>query len=137
MSQLFLFPSAVPRAPEVELWLHRQPGVLGALAQQWFSVLRACGADVRELLHDGHPTACVEEAAFAYINVFSAHVNVGFFQGASLPDAAALLEGQGKRMRHVKLFPGRPVDATALQALIESAYADMKARLRAEPQGRR
>jgi hypothetical protein len=35
-------------------------------------------------------------------------------------------------MRHVKLRPGRPVDAAALSKLIETAYMDMKARLKAE-----
>ncbi len=91
-----------------------------------------CGDDFRELLHDGHPTACVADAAFAYVNAFTAHVNVGFFRGAELADPAGLLEGTGKYMRHVKLRPERNVDATALVKLIETAYADMKGRLKAE-----
>ena len=65
--------------------------------------MRACGDDVRELLHDGHPTACVGSAAFCYVSAFTAHVNVGFFLGAELPDPAGLLEGTGIFMRHVKL----------------------------------
>jgi hypothetical protein len=40
-------------------------------------------------------------ASFDYVNVFKAHVNVGFFQGTALPDPAKLLEGTGKRIRHV------------------------------------
>jgi hypothetical protein len=35
--------------------------------------MRECGDDVRELLHDHHPTACVEDAAFAYADVFRDH----------------------------------------------------------------
>jgi hypothetical protein len=92
--------------------------------------MRACGSDVRELLHDGHPTACVGDAAFAYTNVFTAHVNVGFFHGAALPDPAGLLQGDGKYMRHVKLNPDRTVDASQLEALITVAYLDIKTRLR-------
>ena len=68
--------------------------------------MRACGDDVRELIHDGCPVACVEDAPFAYVNSFKSHVNVGFFNGASLDDPARLSEGSGKRMRHVKLKPG-------------------------------
>jgi hypothetical protein len=94
--------------------------------------MRKCGADVRELMHDGCPVACVADAPFAYVNVFRAHVNVGFFQGASLPDPAGLLEGNGKRMRHVKLRPEAPIDEAALDALIEGAYVDMEWRLQAE-----
>ena len=107
-------------------------GELGAIAQCWFEVMRNCGDDVRELLHDGHPTACVGDAAFAYVNAFKAHVNVGFFRGAEIADSEGLLEGTGKFMRHVKLRPERDVDATALMELIETAYTDMKGRLKAE-----
>ena len=92
--------------------------------------MRQCGDDVRELIHDGHPTACVGDAAFGYVNIFTAHVNVGFFLGAQLQDPAGLLEGTGKRMRHVKLKPGRDLDTTALTALIDAAYLTVKARLK-------
>lgn len=100
------------------------------MAQPWFERMRGCGADVRELLHDGHPTACVDDAAFAYVDAFRAHVNVGFFHGVSLDDPACLLEGSGKRMRHVKLRWGRQADTAALAELITAAYRDMQLRLR-------
>jgi hypothetical protein len=130
ISKLFRFPSAVKRDPAIEGWMHEHPGELGAIARRWFEVMRGCGDDVRELLHDGHPTACVGDAAFAYVNAFRAHVNVGFFRGAEIADPGGLLEGSGKFMRHVKLGPGRAVDAAALRRLIETAYADMNRRLR-------
>jgi hypothetical protein len=91
--------------------------------------MRACGDDVRELLHDGQPTACVGDAAFAYVDAFRAHVNVGFFRGAEIADPDGLLEGVGKFMRHVKLGPDRDVDTTALRKLIQIAYTDMKGRV--------
>ena len=131
MERLFRFPSATRRDPAVQAWFDARPGELGALARHWFDVLRACGGDVRELLHDGQPTACVGEAAFAYVDAFSAHVNVGFFHGNDLADPASLLQGAGKFMRHVKLAPGRAVDDAALRRLIAGAYADMRARSRA------
>ena len=105
---------------------------LGAIAQRWFEVIRGCGDDVRELLHDGHPTACVGDAAFAYVNAFKAHVNVGFFRGAEIADPKGLLEGNGKFMRHVKLRPEHDVAAAALTKLIQTAYADIKRRLEAD-----
>ena len=71
-----------------------------------------------------------EIAAFAYVNVFRDHVNVGFFHGAFLPDPAGLLEGTGKRMRHVKLRPGVKLDGSALEALITASYTDIKARVK-------
>ncbi len=132
MSQLFLFPEATKRDPSVEAWMRAHDDELGAIARRWFEVMRACGDDVRELLHDGHPTACAGEAAFAYANAFKAHVNVGFFRGAGLADPDGLLEGTGRFMRHVKLRPGQPVDDAALKRLIRAAYMDMKQRLEAE-----
>ena len=133
VSTLMRFPGAVARDPAVDAWLASRRPELAAIAREWFLRLRACGADVRELLHDGHPTACVGDAAFAYANAFTAHVNVGFFRGAALPDPAGLLEGDGKYMRHVTLRPGTAVDAPALQALVIAAYLDIKARLRHSP----
>jgi hypothetical protein len=129
MDQLFRFTSLVRRDAAVEAWMDQHTGELGAIARCWFEVMRDCGDDVRDLLHDGHPTACVTDAAFAYVNVFKSHVNVGFFRGAQLDDPAGLLEGSGKLMRHVKLGPDIVIDATALTNLIHAAYTDMKWRL--------
>ena len=132
MSQVLRFPTSVERDSAIDRWMHQRSDALGAIARRWFEVMRGCGADVRELLHDGHPTACVGDAAFAYVNAFKAHVNVGFFRGAEIADPKGLLEGTGRFIRHVKLSPEREVDAAALTKLIETAYTDMKRRLKAE-----
>ena len=132
MSQLLRFPASVQRDPAIEVWMHDHSGELGSMARRWFEVMRGCGGDVRELLHDGHPTACIGDAAFGYVNAFTAHVNVGFFRGAEIADPEGLLEGTGRFMRHVKLRPERDVPVTALTKLIETAYLDMKRRLSVE-----
>jgi hypothetical protein len=129
MNRLMRFPGSVKRDPAIAAWMDDHSGDLGCIAQRWFEIMRACGDDVRELLHDGHPTACVGDAAFAYVNAFKAHVNVGFFRGAEITDPDSLLEGTGKFMRHVKLAPNRHVDAAALVKLINAAYADIKRRV--------
>ncbi|MEZ4379040.1 MAG: DUF1801 domain-containing protein [Gemmatimonadales bacterium] len=123
------FDGALPHQPAIDAWFLAQPPALGAIARDWFDRMRACGDDVTELLHDGHPTACVGDAAFSYVNLFTAHVNVGFFHGADLDDPAHLLEGTGRRMRHVKLRPEALPDAAALEALIAAAYRDIRRRL--------
>ena len=128
-TELLRFNGAVERAPAIDAWMKDHAGELGAIAQQWFEVMRNCGDEVRELLHDGCPVACLGDAPFGYVNVFTAHVNVGFFQGAALRDPARLLEGNGKFMRHVKLRPGTAMNAAELRRLIEVAYADIKARV--------
>ena len=135
MRPLFRLGDTAKRHPAVALWFDNHPGLLGGIARRWLDALRRCGDDVGEVLHDGQPTVCVEDAAFAYIDAFTAHVNVGFFQGAELPDPEGLLEGTGKFMRHVKVRPDAEVDAAALSALIDAAYADVKERLATESQG--
>jgi hypothetical protein len=137
MDELFRFPSALRHDPAVDAWLKAQAQELGAIARAWFTQMRRCGPDIRELMHDGCPVACVQDAAFAYVNVFTSHVNVGFYMGASLDDPADLLEGSGRRMRHVKLRPEVPCDATALSRLIEDASTDMRRRLQQSDMGGR
>jgi hypothetical protein len=134
-SQLLKFTGSVRRDRAVDRWMTEHSGELGAIARHWFEVMRGCGGDVRELLHDGHPTVCVDGAAFAYVNAFTAHVNVGFFRGAEIADPSSLLEGTGRFMRHVKLRPAEGVDASALRGLIDTAYADIKRRLELEADG--
>ena len=112
--------------------MKQHAGELGVIAKHWFEVMRKCGGDVRELLHDGHPTACVADAAFAYVNAFRGRVDVGFFRGAEIADPKGLLEGSGRFMRHVKLRPGGDFSATALMKLIDTAYIDMKKRVQVE-----
>ena len=123
------FNGAVPHDPAIDSWFQQHPGPLSAIAQHWFEVMRNCGDEVSELIHDGCPTACLGDAPFAYVNVFTSHVNVGFFHGASLPDRARLLQGSGKRMRHVKVTSDSPADAAALTSLIKAAWTDIKARV--------
>lgn len=126
---LLRFTGAVERASAIESWFAAQPRDLHAISQRWFARIRGCGSDIRELMHDGLATACVDDAPFAYVGVFRNHVNVGFFHGSTLPDPAELLEGTGRHMRHVKLRPGRSVDESALEALIMAAYEDILTRL--------
>jgi hypothetical protein len=129
--EIFRLSTGTRRDPAVDAWLNAGPDDLRSLAAKWFAEMRRCGADVRELIHDGCPVACVEDAPFGYVNAFRDHVNVGFFYGALLDDPAGLLAGSGKRMRHVKLQPAADVDTEGLRKLIEAAYLDIKARLSA------
>jgi hypothetical protein len=131
MTAMFLLSGAGKRDPTIEEWLNKTDAPT-AVARTWFRKMRGCGADVLELMHDGHPVACVEDAPFAYVDVFKSHTNVGFFYGAHLDDPAGLLEGAGKNMRHVKLKPGHEPNLVALENLVHTAYLDVKTRLRAE-----
>ena len=128
-SDLLRFNGALTRDPAIDAWMNEHAGELGAIALQWFEVMRKCGDEVRELLHDGCPVACLGDAPFGYVNVFTSHVNVGFFHGAALPDPARLLQGNGKFMQHVKLRPGTATNTEALHRLIDAAHLNIKERV--------
>lgn len=132
MSSFLRFNGASRRQPQIDRWFDSRRPELADIAREWFSKMRSCGEDVTELLHDGHPTACVEDGAFGYVNVFTSHVNIGFFHGASLQDPSGLLQGTGRFMRHVKARPDSLPDRASLEALIRAAYADIKVKLAAE-----
>lgn len=125
MPRLFTLSGARRRHPEVTRWLATHQGALGTMARHWFDVIRSCGDDVCDVMHDGQATACVAGAAFAYVVPFSTHVNVGFFNGATLPDPRRLLQGSGRHMRHVKRAARDAGDDEALVALIHAAYEDI------------
>jgi hypothetical protein len=129
MDDLLRFTGAARRDPKIEAWFSGMTAPHRLMTRPWFERMRGCGTDVRELLHDGCPVACVGDAPFGYVNAFKAHANVGFFHGAMLADPARLLEGAGKRMRHVKLRPGAELDTDALSDLITDAYRDIRRRL--------
>jgi hypothetical protein len=123
------FSGTQKRDSAIAAWFRAKPEPFSRMALEWFEVMRECGRDVEELLHDGYPIVCVDEAPFAYVNAYRDHVNVGFFYGALLDDPARMLEGAGKRGRHVKLKPGHAVDTRALRKLVAAAYADIKVRV--------
>lgn len=146
MDKLFRLTGAVRRDPRVEAsfsggavgglrdtWPPEPIDELRQVARAWFERMRDCGGDVRELIHDGRPVACVEDAAFGYVDAYKAHVNVGFFRSAMLDDPKGLLEGTGRRMRHVKIRGPGAVDVDAVRDLIAAAYDDIRRRLAAEP----
>jgi len=77
--RFFTLAGAQKQDPAVEEWFATPPAELRSMARRWFLEIRSAGLDVFALLHDGHPTACVEDLALGYVNAFTAHVNVGFF----------------------------------------------------------
>ena len=92
-TELLRFNGAVERDPAIDIWMKEHAGELGAIAHRWFEVMRKCGDEVRELLHDGCPVACLGDAPFGYVNLFTSHVNVGFFTARSCGEADSPCRG--------------------------------------------
>jgi len=63
---------------------------------------------------------------FCYIGAFSAHVNLGFYYGADLPDPQGLLEGTGKKLRHIKVRNSEELDQPALRDILQASLDERK-----------
>ena len=63
---------------------------------------------------------------YAYIALHSKHVNLGFYRGATLKNRAELLEGSGKKLRHVKIHDGASARNPAIAALLREAIAEQR-----------
>lgn len=56
-----------------------------------------------------------------HIAVYSKHVNLGFNDGASLPDPKGILEGQGSRIRHISIKSPDDLKRPELRSYIRRA----------------
>lgn len=61
--------------------------------------------------------------AFVFTTTHANWVNLGFNFGAYLPDPDALLRGEGKFIRHIRVTHAADLDAPVVRALIRAAIA--------------
>ncbi len=66
---------------------------------------------------------------YTYILPHAKWVNLGFFQGAFLPDPTGLLEGAGAKMRHVKIRNLETCRNPAIREMLATALKERKAAL--------
>jgi hypothetical protein len=81
--------------PATDAYVDRCAVPLVPLTSQLIALVRAAAPGAREVMHDGHPTFCVDDAPFVYVAAFTSHTNLGFFDGVALDDPGAVLEGKG------------------------------------------
>lgn len=100
--------------------------------------VRAILAPVRRLVRDAVPeaTEICYHGSLAYIPTPSGsdmilyvapqngYVNLGFFFGAGVTDPLGLLEGSGKRMRHIKIRTVHAAQNPALIPMVREAWAN-------------
>ncbi len=66
-----------------------------------------------------------------YVAPQRGYVNLGFFFANALPDPDNLLEGSGKRMRHIKVRSVEQANSAAIAALVKAGWEAGAASLRA------
>jgi hypothetical protein len=95
------------------------------LALKLRKLIRSLLPKAKEIIFPGWGVAdyAHPDKARGYISIGpqKKYVNLYFMDGVDLPDPAGLLEGSGKRMRHVKIKTGKDLTNKALKVLIKAA----------------
>lgn len=107
--------------PRVDAWLRTQPKGLRDTCLAARAMLAEGLPGARETIKWGYPT-WVGNGNLVAIAPHSAHVNLQFYRGTSLPDPDGLLEGTGKQLRHVKLHHAKDARTPAVKALVRAAW---------------
>ena len=94
----------------------------GEIVAEVRAIIRAAAPEAREAFKWSQPVY-ESNGPFAYIKAFPRAVNIGFWRGVDLEDPAGLLEGDGARMRHLKLTAGGPVHSAQLAEWVRQAVA--------------
>ena len=94
--------------PTAEEWLAILPLDLQVITRELIEVARKNMPDVHEFIYHDAVGYSVNDSPFDRICYIApqkkGYVNFGFFFGADLPDPKKLLIGDGKRLRHVKIW---------------------------------
>lgn len=107
--------------PRVEAWLAERPRTVRPIAAAARELLDEGLPKARQAIKWGYPT-WVGAGNVVALADHGEHVNLQFYRGARLPDPSGLLEGTGKRMRHVKLRHARDVRTPGVKALVRAAW---------------
>ncbi len=103
----------------------RGPEALHPLMDELRAMIIRLDPDVVEVPRNGDGAVCFGlgerkmSEAYCYLAAHAAWVNLGFLHADEMDDPAGLLEGTGKRLRHVKVRPAD--DLAPLEALVRQA----------------
>jgi hypothetical protein len=61
---------------------------------------------------------------FGYICPMTDYCRLGFYFGGPLPDPNKLLVGEGKRLRHIKIYTAAEADRPAVRRLVQAAVRE-------------
>jgi hypothetical protein len=84
-------------------------------------LIRTTAPRASEALKFGQPVYD-HKGPFSYIKAHAAQINFGFWRGDELDDPKHILQGEGARMRHVKITEAQPIDEAALGAFVVQAF---------------
>jgi hypothetical protein len=109
-------------AKSVEEYIAGLPASQATIVERVRAVFKSAAPDVRESIKWAQPVY-EDGGPFAYIKAFPKAVNVGFWRGADLADPDGVFEGDGDRMRHVKVRTVEELDEDRLLTWAKEAVS--------------
>jgi hypothetical protein len=106
--------------PRVDRVLRELPDETRAVARTLAKMIRANAGELAETVKWGSPT-WVGNGNVIFLMLYPHHVNLGFFQGATLASHFPRIEGTGKGLRHVKVPNATAAADPSLIPLIRAA----------------
>jgi hypothetical protein len=115
-------------ATEIDRFLEAYPPEIRDLTNQARALVASVTPDATETLKIGWKVLWYGfgkkmAEQFAVIMPTKNHVSLGFSHGAELPDPSGRLEGEGKKIRHVKLRTSADLDDPAITTLLRVEVA--------------
>ena len=107
-----------------DAWLTDQPSEQRQLISNIRDAIIASGHNFTEGIKWGTPGYWLPEISrrnIVYIAPHKNYVRLGFFNGATMPDPNNLLEGTGKKLRHIKIHEITPDNREALTKYVQTS----------------
>ena len=113
----------VKKGESIDDWIARQPPGHAQLLSRLRSLIHETLPGLREMVKWSQPCFGYEEKGMGMGAMLShrEHVNLQLSRGAELADIDALIEGTGKSIRHIKLWPGKPFPEDSLVRVLKAA----------------
>jgi hypothetical protein len=112
----------------VEDFLSSLPADVESIARELVTLARKKMSGAHEFIYHNAVGYSVSDSPFDRICYVwpqkTGYVNFGFFFGGNLPDPRKLLIGDGKRLRHVKIWSVEEARNPALAKLISQAWKE-------------
>lgn len=124
----------------LEVLQSKEPELQDLFHQVRELILEICPA-ANELLYHTHALTDVFSineklsGGFCHLPIYQQHLNLGFNQGAKLPDPKGLLQGTGKAIRHVPIRQASDLETLGLKALVSEAIIQAMADQQTETMG--
>jgi Domain of unknown function (DU1801) len=119
--------------PSVDEWLEKFPPEIQDIIRALIAVARTCMPGVHEFIYHDAVGYSINDSPFDRICYIApqkkGYVNFGFFFGTGVSDPESLLEGEGKRIRHVKIWSVEEAKNPALAQLIVETWKQAPARV--------